>query len=126
MIRKIIKIVFTKNTIKALIAIMILLVIGFIVDPLMDKYLINTIYWPIITGAIVMIIEKAETTDKADVQSKIINDKLDKIISYYTSKEEIINQAKQNKELYDLNLIDFNEYELNRLELKNRLKESND
>lgn len=124
--RKIIKIVFTKNTINALIAIMILLVIGFIVDPLMDKYLINTIYWPIITGAIVMIIEKAETTDKTDVQSKIINNKLDKIISYYTSKEEIINQARQNKELYDLNLIDFDEYELKRLELKNRLKESND
>lgn len=123
--RKISKIVFTKNTRNALIAIVILLIIGFIADPWMDKYLINTIYWPIITGAIVMIIEKAETTDKADVQSKIINDKLDKIISYYTSKEEIINQAKQNKELYDLNLIDFNEYELNRLELKNRLKESN-
>lgn len=64
-----------------------------------------------------------EITDERNVD---LNNKLDKIISYYTSKEEIINQARQNKELYDLNLIDFDEYELNRLELKNRLKESND
>lgn len=62
--------------------------------------------------------------EKLNNSNTQLNEKIDSLLSHYTSIDIIIKDAKQNKELYDLNLIGFDEYESNRINLKNKLKKT--
>ena len=118
--------IFNRVTFKTIVAATFLIIIGAVCSSLVSENIANTIYWPIITSAIVLIIDKSEIeyTEKKQkkkntlhtntIPQKLIKDNL-------KLSNKLSNLEKENKVLHD----EINDIKQQNEEIIKLLKESN-